>query len=88
MFRVDLIVRPRDGVRDPQGDAVEESLSGLGYNGIKVHAVGRYLRLSLEAESAAAARALADDMCRRLLVNPNLETYDITVEPGTTNPKL
>lgn len=82
MFTVELIVRPRDGVRDPQGDAVEESLTALGYNGVEVHCVGRYLRMNLRADSADAARALADDMCRRLLVNPNLETFDITVEPA------
>ena len=80
MFRINLMVRPRDGVRDPQGDAVEESLSGMGYAGVKVHSVGRTLRFDLSAESAASARSVADDMCRRLLVNPNLETYDLTIE--------
>jgi phosphoribosylformylglycinamidine synthase len=79
MYEVQLIVRPRDGVRDPQGDAVEESLHGMGYAGVKVQCVGRLLRMRVEAASADAARSLADDMCRRLLVNPNLETYDITV---------
>jgi phosphoribosylformylglycinamidine synthase PurS subunit len=80
MFKVQLIVRPRDGVRDPQGDAVEESLQGMGYKGVQVQCVGRVLRMNIEAASADAARDVADDMCRRLLVNPNLETYDITVE--------
>ena len=80
MFRVDLIVRPKPGVRDPQGDAVEESLKGLGYKGLKVHSVGRTLRLDIDAKTAADAKKLADDMCKRLLVNPNLETYEVVVE--------
>ncbi len=80
MFKVQLIVRPRDGVRDPQGDAVEESLRSLGYEGVAVQSVGRYLRMKLDAASASEARAVAQDMCKRLLVNPNLETYDLTIE--------
>ena len=82
MYKLKLIVRPRDGVRDPQGDAVEEALRGLGYEGMKVHCVGRYLRMDIKAASADDARQLADDMCKRLLVNPNLETYEVTVEPS------
>ena len=82
MFHIDLIVKPRTGVRDPQGDAVEESLRGIGYRGLKVHCVGRYLRMDVDADSVDAAREIAEDMCRRLLVNPNLETYDINITEG------
>ncbi len=81
MFKVELIVRPRPGVRDPQGDAVGEALSGIGFRGVKVHCVGRYLYMDLEAPSEAAARTMADDMCKRLLVNPNLETYELSIKP-------
>ncbi len=80
MYRIDLTVRPRPGVRDPQGEAVEEALRGLGFTGLKVHSVGRVLRLDVEARSADEARGQVEDMCRRLLVNPNLETYEIEVE--------
>lgn len=80
MYRVDLTVRPRTGVRDPQGEAVQEALTGLGFRGLEVQSVGRVLRLDLEAESPERARALVEDMCKRLLVNPNLETYEIEVE--------
>ena len=80
MFRIDLIVRPRDVVRDPQSDAVQEALAGIGCSGLKVQAVGRFLQLDLDAPSEAEARSQVEDMCKRLLVNPNLETFDITVE--------
>ena len=82
MFKVHLIVRPRQGVRDPQGEAVEESLRGVGFRGIKVECVGRYLVMDIRAETADAARKMADDMCRRLLVNPSLETYELEVKAG------
>lgn len=79
MYKVQLIVRPKTGVRDPQGDAVEEALGGVGYQGIKVHCVGRYLSMDVEAKSEDDAKRLVDDMCKRMLVNPNLETYQVEV---------
>ncbi len=78
MFRVDLVVRPKEGVRDPQGEAVQEALSGLGYQGLRVHNVGRTLRFDLDASSETEARERVDAMCKELLVNPNLETYDVS----------
>lgn len=78
MYKVDLIVKPRPGVRDPQGEAVEEALRGIGQQA-KVHCVGRYLSFEIDASTEAGARAQAEEMCKRLLVNPNLETYEITL---------
>ena len=80
MFKIDLIVRPRDVVRDPQSDAVQEALEGIGCQGLQVQSVGRFLQLELDATSEDDARNQVEDMCKRLLVNPNLETFDITVE--------
>ncbi len=80
MFKVELIVRPRSGVRDPQGDAVQGSLHDIGYDTAKVECVGRYLLMELDVENEEAARAQTDEMCKRLLVNPNLETYELTVK--------
>jgi phosphoribosylformylglycinamidine synthase PurS subunit len=78
-YKVELVVRPRTGVRDPQGDAVEEALRGVGYHALKVHCVGRFLRFDLQADSVEEAQTITDEMCKRLLVNPNLETYDVNI---------
>jgi len=84
MFKVDLIVRPRVGVRDPQGEAVQEALRGIGVEQAHIHCVGRYLSLEIDAPDEAAARQTLDEMCRSLLVNPNLETYEaVLTEQGT-----
>jgi phosphoribosylformylglycinamidine synthase len=80
MFLVELVVKPRPGVYDPQGAAVEEALRAMGQSDLSVHCVGRYLSMSLAAATEAEARARAEEMCRRLLVNPNLETYELTLE--------
>ena len=79
MFNVELIVKPRPGIRDPQGAAVEESIHSFSDHPCEVHCVGRYLNMDIEAPNASEARRIADDMCKRILVNPNLETYELTV---------
>lgn len=80
MYRCALYVKPKPGVRDPQGEAVAESLRGVGYENFQVHHVGRMLSIDIEAADEAHARGLVDEMCKRLLVNPNLETYDLSIE--------
>lgn len=85
-YRVSVLVRPRPGVMDPQAEAVGESLGSLGYPGIEVEWVGRTLTMVLDAPDRAAARATADDMCARILVNPNLETHEITVTAAGDGP--
>lgn len=81
-FRVELRVTPKAGVRDPQGEAVGEALAGLGFANQTVRHVGRILELDITAASDAEARTHVDEMCRRLLVNPNLETYSLHIEPA------
>lgn len=79
MFRVDLAVRPRPGVKDPQAEAVQESLTRLGHHRVVVDAVGRLLSLTIDCESADDAQRVASTLCDELLVNPSLETYTMTV---------
>jgi len=83
MFTAELIVTPRPGVRDPQAEAVTEVLQGLypqrAADAARVCCVGRYLRLQLAAADAIAARTEVEQMCRELLVNPNLESFELRV---------
>lgn len=85
IFTVELIVTPLPGVRDPQAEAMSESLRNLGptlqaaADGMQVDCVGRYLRLQLTATDAAAAQAQVEQLCQELLVNPNLETFQLRI---------
>ncbi len=83
MFRVELDVRPRPGVMDPQAEAVQESLARLGHRGVTVDAVGRILSMSIECNSEEEARRITTDLCQRLLVNPSLETFSMSVGEGS-----
>jgi phosphoribosylformylglycinamidine synthase PurS subunit len=73
-----VLVRPKPGILDPQGDAVESSLRHLGFP-VGDARVGRLVDLELDAENAAEARAQVARMCEQLLANPLIETFEIDV---------
>jgi phosphoribosylformylglycinamidine synthase len=76
--RVTVLVRPKAGILDPQGEAVRGSLEHLGFP-VTDARVGRVVDLDLEATSAAEARAATERMCEQLLANPLIESYTIEV---------
>jgi phosphoribosylformylglycinamidine synthase subunit PurS len=69
--RARVLVRPKAGILDPQGIAVERALPALGFEGVRDVHVGRLIELDVEDPSQL------DDMCRRLLVNPLIEDYEV-----------
>jgi phosphoribosylformylglycinamidine synthase subunit PurS len=71
-------VRPKEGILDPQGEAVESSLRQLGFP-VGDARVGRVIDLEVDASSADEARAEVERMCERLLANPLIESYEIEV---------
>ena len=77
-MRAIVLVRPKHGILDPQGEAVESSLRQLGF-GVAEARVGRVVDLEVEAADAAAARAAIERMCEQLLANPLIESYEVEV---------
>jgi phosphoribosylformylglycinamidine synthase PurS subunit len=86
--RVDVSHLP--GILDPQGATVEKALPALGYTNEKALpalgytnvsqvSVGKSIRLVIDADSEAAARAQVDEMCHRLLANPVIEAFEISL---------
>jgi phosphoribosylformylglycinamidine synthase subunit PurS len=71
-----VLVRPKAGILDPQGAAVESSLRHLGFE-VGQARVGKVIDLELAAEDEAAARAAIERMCEQLLANPLIESYEI-----------
>jgi phosphoribosylformylglycinamidine synthase len=74
--RATVLVRPKDGILDPQGQAVESSLRQLGF-AVDMARVGRVVDLEVEGSDADAARAQVERMCEQLLANPLIESYEI-----------
>jgi phosphoribosylformylglycinamidine synthase PurS subunit len=74
--KVTILVRPKDGILDPQGQAVEGSLRKLGF-AVERARIGRVVDIDVAAPDAAHARAEAERMCAELLANPLIESYQI-----------
>jgi phosphoribosylformylglycinamidine synthase subunit PurS len=77
--KVTVLVRPKEGILDPQGQAVEGSLRKLGF-AVGGARVGRLLDLEVDAPSAEEAKAQVERMCQELLANPLIESFDVEVE--------
>src|SRR5262249_4463054 len=76
---VTVLVRPKAGIRDPQGEAVEGSLLKLGFP-VSSMRVGKVIDFELEAEDADDARKQVERMCEALLANPLIESIEIELE--------
>jgi len=74
--RATVLVRPKQGILDPQGEAVGSSLRHLGFE-VGDARVGRVIDIELGQADADSARADVDRMCRQLLANPLIESYEI-----------
>jgi phosphoribosylformylglycinamidine synthase subunit PurS len=71
-----VLVRPKEGILDPQGQAVGDSLRKLGFSVGRAR-IGRLVELEVDAASEDQARDELDRMCRQLLANPLIESYEI-----------
>ena len=78
-MKATVLIRPKGGILDPQGEAVGHSLRKLGF---EVHSarVGRVVDLELDGHDAEAARGEIQRMCEELLANPLIESFEIQVD--------
>ena len=80
-MRARVLVRPKQGILDPQGQAVERALPALGFSGVTNVHVGRLIELDVEDPTRLG------EMCERLLTNPLIEDYEIVTEPAAEAPR-
>jgi phosphoribosylformylglycinamidine synthase len=78
-MKATILVRPKAGILDPQGQAVEGSLRHLGF-AVSRARVGRVVDLELETADRDEARAQLERMCEQLLANPLIESFDIELD--------
>jgi phosphoribosylformylglycinamidine synthase PurS subunit len=76
-MRARVLVRPKAGILDPQGDAVERALPALGFEGVANVHIGRLIELDIEDPSQL------ESMCEKLLANPLVEDYEILEAPSS-----
>ncbi len=75
-MRARVLIRPKAGILDPQGEAVERALPALGFTGVADVRIGRLVELDVEDASQM------QDMCEKLLANPLVEDYEIQLLDG------
>jgi len=75
-MRATVLIRPKAGILDPQGEAVGSSLRQLGF-AVGAARVGRVVDVDIDASGPDAARAAVEQMCEQLLANPLIESYEI-----------
>jgi phosphoribosylformylglycinamidine synthase subunit PurS len=78
-MRATVLVRPKPGILDPQGEAVETSLRQLGFS-VADARIGRVVDLEVDQSDPTTARAEIERMCEQLLANPLIESYEIELQ--------
>ncbi|MCM2254420.1 MAG: phosphoribosylformylglycinamidine synthase subunit PurS [Vicinamibacteria bacterium] len=78
-MRVRVHVSLKKSVFDPQGRTIHEALGGLGYAAVSDVRAGKFFDLAMEGDDAAAAKAQAEEMARRVLSNPVIEGFTVEV---------
>ena len=73
-MRARVLIRPKAGILDPQGQTVERALPALGFSGVSGVRVGRLVELEVEDP------ARVEEMCERLLANPLIEDYEVLLD--------
>jgi phosphoribosylformylglycinamidine synthase PurS subunit len=73
-LRVRVLIRPKEGILDPSGQAVEGALPALGFEGVCNVRVGRLIELDVDDP------ARVPEMCERLLANPLIEEYEVSID--------
>jgi phosphoribosylformylglycinamidine synthase len=79
-YNVQIKVMPLKELLDPQGKAVMGGLSNLGLNDITDVRIGKHISLQVEAASEEAARAQAEEAAKKLLANPVMEYFEISMQ--------
>jgi phosphoribosylformylglycinamidine synthase subunit PurS len=79
-LQVKVFITPKQGVLDPQGRAIEQSLKSLGFDNAGHVRMGKYIVLEVAAASPAEAQAEVKRMCEQLLANTVIEDYRFEVE--------
>jgi phosphoribosylformylglycinamidine synthase subunit PurS len=79
--RATVLVRPKQGILDPQGEAVGSSLRRLGF-AVAETRVGRVVDVEIDGDDPVAAREQLERMCEQLLANPLIESYEIELPAG------
>jgi phosphoribosylformylglycinamidine synthase len=78
-FQLEIRVKPRPGLLNPEGKAIHHALNSLGWAGVADVRVGKAIYVDLEAASGDEAVEAAEAMCRKILANPVTENFEVSL---------
>jgi len=76
-MKIKVIVTLKNGVLDPQGKIIQQTLNGMSFNIVEEVRQGKFFEIEVKENDEAKAKSLVDDMCKKLLVNLVIEDYKI-----------
>lgn len=79
-FKAEINVMPLKALLDPQGKAVLQSMNNIGFKTVGDVRIGKHISIELEAKTKKEADTLVEDACKKMLINPIMESFEFTVK--------
>ena len=76
-MKIKVVVTLKNGVLDPQGKAIQQTLNGMGFSSVNEVRQGKYFEVDINEKDEVKAKNKVEDMCKRLLANLVIENYKI-----------
>ena len=78
-MKANIYIKYKEGILDPQGTTVSHALQSMNINDIDSLTIGKFIEMNFKDISKEEATSIADESCRKLLANPNIETYEFEI---------
>ena len=76
-MKIKVIITLKNGVLDPQGKAIQQTLNGMNFDNVSDVRQGKFFEIEIKESDESKAKLLVDDMCKKLLANLVIEDYKI-----------
>jgi len=76
-MKIKVVVTLKNGVLDPQGKAIQQTLNGMNFNNVEEVRQGKFFEIEVNENNETKAKSLVDEMCKKLLANLVIEDYKI-----------
>ena len=76
-MKIKVIITLKNGVLDPQGKAIQQTLNGMNFDSVSEVRQGKFFEIEVHENDETKAKSLVDDMCKKLLANMVIEDYKI-----------
>ena len=78
-MKAKIYISYKEGILDPQGKTISHALDAIGIKKINSVRMGKYVEMEFKSISKDKASDIADESCRKILANPNTETYSFEI---------